>query len=74
MLPRFTVAASDTMTHYDPLVALGFYVRQHDLLTPWRSRLQFAAPTHCAVPTEALFDVLRVYPRIQEVELSALLV
>lgn len=58
MLPRFTVAASDTMTHYGPLVALGFYVRQHDLLAPWRSRLQFDAPTHCAAPAEALLDML----------------
>ncbi len=58
MLPRFTVATSATTTHYGPLVALGFYVRQHDLLAPWRSRLQFAAPTHCAVPVEALLDLL----------------
>jgi hypothetical protein len=46
------------MTHYGPLVALGFYVRQHDLLAPWCSRLQFDAPTHCATPVEALLDML----------------
>lgn len=58
MLPRFTVAASDRMTHYGPLVALGFFVRQQDLLAPLRSRLQFDGPPHCAQPAEVLIDML----------------
>lgn len=57
MEPRFTLAAMETSTRFAPLVALGFFVRQHDLWAPIRSRVCFSTPTHCKEPVNALFDM-----------------
>jgi len=45
------------MTLFAPLVALGFYIREWDLLTPIFSRLKFEQPTHVAYPGAALLDL-----------------
>ena len=57
MRPRFTTATIDT-TSYAPLVALGFWLRQLDLFSPIRSRVQFTQPTHTSAPVEALLDMM----------------
>ena len=45
------------MTQFAPLVALGFFVREYDLLSPMTSRLAFAQATHPEYPVEALLEV-----------------
>ena len=57
MQPRFTVAPMETCTTFGPLVALGFFMQQHDLWAPVRSRVDFAQPTHCTDPVGALLDL-----------------
>lgn len=57
MTPRFTLAPLETSTSFGPLVALGFYVRQHDLWAPIRHRVRFNGPTHCKEPVNALYDM-----------------
>ena len=57
MEPRFTLAPMETSTHFGPLVALGFFVRQHDLWAPIRHRVRFSEPTHCKEPVDALYDM-----------------
>jgi len=57
MVPRFTLAPMDCSTRFGPLVALGFFVRQHDLWAPFRDRVCFNTPTHCKEPLNALYDM-----------------
>jgi hypothetical protein len=57
MAPRFTLAPMESSTQFGPLVALGFYVRQHDLWAPMRHRVRFDGPTHCEEPLDALYDM-----------------
>jgi hypothetical protein len=57
MAPRFTLAPMECGTGFGPLVALGFFVRQHDLWAPVRARVQFAGGTHCEAPVDALYDM-----------------
>jgi len=57
MQPRFTTAHISS-TSYAPLVALGFWVRQLDLFSPIRSRVQFTHKTHTNAPVEALLDMM----------------
>jgi hypothetical protein len=45
------------MTQFGPLVALGFFVRETDLLSPITSRLSFYQATHTEYPLEALTEV-----------------
>ena len=57
MAPRFTLAPMDCSTRFGPLVALGFFVRQHDLWAPFWDRVCFNTPTHCKEPLNALYDM-----------------
>ena len=57
MQPHFTTAPMEQTTHYGPLVALGFFVREHDLWSPIQSRLLFAHKTHTEHPIDALLDM-----------------
>ena len=57
MRPRFTTAPMEHSTGFGPLVALGFWVRQQDLVAPVRSRVGFTEPTHCDDPVGALLDM-----------------
>jgi hypothetical protein len=56
-IPRFSLAHLDSYTRFAPLVALGFFVREQDLLSPFFSRLQFPAHLHTVNPTAALIDL-----------------
>ena len=55
--PRISLAPLEGMTQFAPLVALGFFVRDQDLLSPIRSRLKFSQATHTEYPIEALIEV-----------------
>jgi len=55
--PRMSLAPMEGMTQFAPLVALGFFVREYDLLSPITSRLTFTQPTHTEYPVEALLEV-----------------
>lgn len=55
--PRIALAPLEGMTQFAPLVALGFFVREHDLLSPITSRLVFSQATHTEYPIEALIEV-----------------
>jgi len=44
-------------TTFGPLVALGFFVQEHDLWAPVQSRLHFSQPTHTEDPVGALLDM-----------------
>lgn len=57
MVPRFTLAPMESSTQFGPLVAFGFFVREHDLWAPIRSRVCFDRPTHCEEPLDALYDM-----------------
>jgi hypothetical protein len=57
MMPRFTVAPMNTSSPLGPLVALGFFVREHDLWAPIQQRVHFPQPTHTVYPVEALLDL-----------------
>ena len=55
--PHFSLTPMTGTTRFGPLVALGFYVRDQDLLAPLISRLEFGPATHTQYPTEALLEV-----------------
>lgn len=55
--PRISLAPLEGMTQFAPLVALGFLVREYDLLSPITSRLAFTQTTHTEYPVEALLEV-----------------
>ena len=55
--PQITLTSMEQTSLFAPLVALGFYVREQDLLAPIWSRLDFTQPTHTEKPGEALGDV-----------------
>jgi hypothetical protein len=57
MMPRFITAPMEDSTAFGPLIALGFFVRQHDLWSPIRRRVCFGQATHCADPVGALLDM-----------------
>ena len=57
MVPHITVKNLDEMTQFAPLVALGCYIRDSDLLSPVISRLCFTQATHTEHPVEALIDL-----------------
>lgn len=57
MIPHFTTATMEKVSGYGPLVGIGHYVCQQDLLSPLRSRLDFTQRTHCEKPVEALVDM-----------------
>lgn len=56
-IPKITLVALKETTLFAPLVALGFYVREQDLLAPIVSRVQFDKSTHTAHPVAALVDL-----------------
>jgi hypothetical protein len=56
--PRISLAHLENMTLFAPLVALGYYVREQDLLAPIFSRLQFEQRTHVKHPETAILDLL----------------
>ena len=56
MVPRFSLAPMENSTCFGPLVALGFFVREHDLWAPIRHRVYLDGPTHCLQPIDALYD------------------
>jgi len=57
MVPRFTLAPMEHSTCFGPLVALGFFMREHDLWAPIRHRVHFDRPTHCLNPVNAIYDL-----------------
>ncbi len=57
MAPRFTLAPMEHSTCFGPLVALGFFMREHDLWAPIRHRVHFDRPTHCLNPVNAIYDL-----------------
>lgn len=57
LAPQISVVKLERMTRFAPLVALGFYVREHDLLAPLYSRLEFGQPMHTKEPQEAIVDL-----------------
>ena len=57
MVPRFSLASMENSTCFGPLVALGFFVREHDLWAPIRHRVYLDGPTHCLQPIDALYDM-----------------
>ncbi len=56
-VPRITLVPLRETTLFAPLVALGFYVREQDLLAPIFSRLRFHQPTHVVHPQDAMLDL-----------------
>jgi len=55
--PRICLAAMEGTTQFAPLVAIGFFMREFDLLAPIQSRLVFGQATHTQYPVEALLDL-----------------
>jgi hypothetical protein len=55
--PRITLASLEKVTSFAPLVALGFWIRERDILAPIWSRLQFERSTHIRHPEAALLDL-----------------
>ena len=55
--PCISLASLGKVTSFAPLVALGFYVREQDLLAPLFTRLQFEHPAHVEHPELALLDL-----------------
>jgi hypothetical protein len=55
--PRITLVPLGQTTLFAPLVALGFYVREQDLLAPIFARLTFEQATHTRHPEAALLDL-----------------
>lgn len=55
--PRISLTSLAGMSQFAPLVALGFFVREYDLLSPLTSRLAFSQATHTEYPKEALLEV-----------------
>ncbi len=54
--PQISLVTMQQTTGFAPLVALGCYVREQDLLSPLWSRLHFSQPTHTDNPCGALLD------------------
>lgn len=55
--PKILLTPLENVTLFAPLVALGYWVREQDLLSPVFSRLQFSQPTHIEKPEQALLDL-----------------
>ncbi len=55
--PRLSLVPFERTTCFAPLVALGCFVRDHDLLAPLTSRLHFEQPMHTRYPSAALLDL-----------------
>jgi hypothetical protein len=55
--PKITLVPLGHTTLFAPLVALGFYVREQDLLAPVFSRVRFAPGTHSTHPATALLEL-----------------
>lgn len=55
--PRVALVPLGQTTLFAPLVALGFFVREQDLLAPVFSRLRFDRPTHMTHPEAAILDL-----------------
>jgi len=55
--PRICLAPMKGTTQFAPLVAIGFFMREFDLLAPIYSRLVFEQATHTQYPVEALLDL-----------------
>jgi hypothetical protein len=55
--PRIVLARLEQSTFFAPLVALGFWVREMDLLTPVFAALRFGQPLHTVHPQAALLDL-----------------
>lgn len=60
MAPRFILVPMESSTQFDPLVALDFYVRQHDLWATIRHRIAIGARASGSV--FACSDSLRHIP------------
>lgn len=56
-VPKISVVKLDKVTQFAPLVALGFYVRATDLLSPIYSRLHFPKGMHTEDPVAAMIDL-----------------
>lgn len=56
-IPRIALTALTDTTFCAPLAALGFFVREHDLLRPVVSRLNFTQATHVVCPQSVLLDL-----------------
>ena len=56
-MPRIALVSLEHTTFFAPLVGLGFYVREQDLLAPIFSRLVFDQPTHTVHPDAAILDL-----------------
>lgn len=55
--PRIKLTSLENMTLFAPLVALGFWAREQDILAPVFSRLRFEQPAHIKHPEIALLDL-----------------
>lgn len=56
-MPRISLAPLRQITHFVPLVALGFHAREQDLLRPIYSRLAFSQTTHVSDPVAVILDL-----------------
>lgn len=56
-IPRFSLAQLDSYTRFAPLVALGYFIREQELLSPLFSRIKFPTHLHTVHPTAALIDL-----------------
>jgi len=55
--PRIVLTPLEHVTRFAPLVALGYWTREHDLWAPIFSRLRFEQSIHIKHPEEALLDL-----------------
>lgn len=55
-MPRIVLVPLEQTTLFAPLLALGFRIREQDLLAPVFSRLAFEQPTHTVHPEAAMLD------------------
>lgn len=55
--PKISVVKLDKVTQFAPLVALGFYVRATDLLSPIYNRVHFPKGMHTEEPVAAMIDL-----------------
>jgi hypothetical protein len=55
--PRIVLTPLENVTRFAPLVALGFWTREHDLWAPIFSRLRFERSVHIKHPEQALLDL-----------------
>jgi hypothetical protein len=56
-MPRFSTTALKDSTGDGPVVALGFFVREHDLGSPVESRVQFGPSPPYQAPVRALLEM-----------------